>query len=73
VSAAGVILGAAAAGAPVSTSTVVASAVVGVGADRRFRHVRWHAVSLTVTAWLVTIPVCTALGAILFACASLVR
>jgi inorganic phosphate transporter, PiT family len=72
-SAAGVIFGAAAAGAPVSTSTVVASAVVGVGIDRRLRHVRWEAVVQTATAWLVTVPVCTALGAALFACATLVR
>ena len=71
-SAAGVILGAAAMGAPVSTSTVVASAVVGVGADRRRRHVRWEAVFQTVTAWFVTLPVCTLLGAALFACARLV-
>jgi PiT family inorganic phosphate transporter len=72
-SAAGVILGAAAAGAPVSTSTVVASAVVGVGIDRRLRHVRWEAVVQTATAWFVTVPVCTALGAGFFACATLLR
>jgi PiT family inorganic phosphate transporter len=71
-SAAGVILGAAVAGAPVSTSTVVASAVVGVGIDRRFRHVRWEAVVQTATAWFVTVPVCAGLGAVLFACARLV-
>ena len=71
-SAAGVILGAAALGAPVSTSTVVASAVVGVGADRTPRHVRWTVVFQTVSAWFVTVPVCGLLGAGLFACARLV-
>jgi PiT family inorganic phosphate transporter len=71
-SAAGVILGAAALGAPVSTSTVVASAVVGVGADRSPRHVRWSVVFQTVSAWFVTVPVCGLLGAALFACARLV-
>ncbi len=70
-SAAGVILGAAVLGAPVSTSTVVASTVVGVGADRHLRHVRWEAVLQTVSAWLVTVPVCGVLGALLFACARL--
>jgi len=71
-SAAGVILGAAVLGAPVSTSTVVASAVVGVGADRSPRHVRWTVVFQTVSAWFVTVPVCVVLGGILFACARLV-
>ena len=72
VSAAGVILGAAALGAPVSTSTVVASTVVGVGADRHPRHVRWEGVAQTISAWVLTVPICAALGAVLFACARLV-
>jgi PiT family inorganic phosphate transporter len=71
-SAAAVILGAGALGAPVSTSTVVASAVVGAGADRRPRHVRWEVVFQTVTAWFVTVPVCAGLGALIFTCARLV-
>jgi len=71
-SAAVVILGATAVGAPVSTSTVVTSAVVGVGADRHPRHVRWAGVADTISAWFLTIPVCAVLGAVLFACASLV-
>ena len=42
---AGVIFGASLAGAPVSTSQVVASSIVGVGGGRRrWRHVRWAAV-----------------------------
>jgi PiT family inorganic phosphate transporter len=65
-SAAGVILGCSALGFPISTSTVVASAVVGVGSDRRFRHVRWRTFGETVSAWVVTIPACTGLGAVLF-------
>lgn len=71
-SAAGAILGAALVGAPVSTSTVVASAVVGVGADRHPRHVRWEAVVQTISAWFLTVPACVAIGAALFACARLV-
>ena len=44
-SSAGVIFGASLAGAPVSTSQVVASSIVGVGGGRRrWRHVRWAAV-----------------------------
>jgi len=65
-SAAAVILGSSALGFPVSTSTVVASAVVGVGADRRSRHVRWRVFARTVAAWVITVPACMAIGAIVF-------
>ena len=71
-SSAAVILGAAALGAPVSTSTVVASTVVGVGADRHPRHVRWAAVAETVSGWALTVPICAVLGAALFASARLI-
>jgi PiT family inorganic phosphate transporter len=71
-SSAGVILAAAALGAPVSTSTVVASAVVGIGADRHPRHVSWTGVADTLSTWLLTVPVCAGVGAGLFACARLV-
>jgi inorganic phosphate transporter, PiT family len=58
-----VIGGAAALGAPVSTTHVVASSVVGVGAERRWRHVRWAVVREILLAWVVTLPVCAAMGA----------
>ena len=64
---AGVIFGASLAGAPVSTSHVVASSIVGTGGGRRrWRHVRWAAVGDMALAWAVTIPVTAALGAIAF-------
>jgi inorganic phosphate transporter, PiT family len=72
VSAAGVMLGAAFLGAPVSTSETVAASVVGVGADRHPRHVRWAGVADTISAWFLTIPVCVVLGGLLYLCASLV-
>lgn len=65
-SAAGVIFGSGALGFPVSTSTVVASSVIGSGIDRRPRHVRWHTVGRTVSAWAITIPACAGLGALFF-------
>jgi inorganic phosphate transporter, PiT family len=71
ISGAGVIFGAAAVGAPVSTSETVTAAFVGVGADRHPRHVRWAGVFHTVSAWAVTVPACAALAALLFACARL--
>jgi PiT family inorganic phosphate transporter len=63
-----VLLGASLIGAPVSTTEVVASSVVGVGAGRRrWRHVHWPIVRNMLLAWLVTVPVAAA-----FAVAALV-
>lgn len=52
-------------GAPVSTSTVVASGMVGVGAASRRRHVHWPTVRTVVIAWIVTVPASAAVGAAL--------
>jgi PiT family inorganic phosphate transporter len=52
-----VILGASLLGAPVSTTQVVASSVVGVGGGRRhWHHVRWVVVRRIGLAWVTTIP-----------------
>jgi PiT family inorganic phosphate transporter len=52
-----VLLGASLIGAPVSTTQVVASSVVGVGGGRRrWRHVRWPLVRAMLLAWIVTVP-----------------
>jgi PiT family inorganic phosphate transporter len=52
-----VLLGATLIGAPVSTTQVVASSVVGVGGGRRrWRHVRWRVVRAMLLAWLITVP-----------------
>ena len=54
---AGVIFGASLGGAPVSTSQVVASSVVGLGGGRRrWRHVNWAIVREMLIAWIVTLP-----------------
>ena len=56
-SSAAVIFSASLVGAPVSTTQVVASSVVGVGGGRgRWRHVRWGTVRDMGIAWLTTIP-----------------
>jgi PiT family inorganic phosphate transporter len=58
-----VILGASLVGAPVSTTQVVASSVVGVGGGRRrWKHVRWEIVREMAIAWLTTIPAAAALA-----------
>jgi PiT family inorganic phosphate transporter len=56
-SAAGVIVGASVFGAPISTTQVVASTVVGVaGGRRRWHHVHWALVREIVLGWIVTQP-----------------
>lgn len=49
-------------GAPVSTTHVVSSSVVGVGAARRARHVGWQVVREMGLAWVVTMPACALLA-----------
>lgn len=51
-----VILGASFLGLPVSTSQVVSSAIIGVGASESFGKVRWSVAEEIVTAWFITIP-----------------
>ena len=61
-----VILPASYLGAPVSTTQVVASSVVGVGGGRRrWHHVRWGVVRSIAFAWLFTLPAAAAFGAIM--------
>jgi len=53
-----VIVAASALGAPVSTTQVVASSIVGVGGGRaRWRHVHWAVVRAIALGWIVTLPV----------------
>lgn len=60
----GVILSASVVGAPVSTTQIVASSVVGVGGGRRrWKHVRWTVVRSIAYAWLLTLPGTALLGA----------
>jgi PiT family inorganic phosphate transporter len=58
-----VIIGASLSGAPVSTSQVVSSAIIGVGSAERISKVRWSVAGDIVTAWLITIPVSALLAA----------
>ena len=53
-------------GAPVSTTQVVSSAIVGVGSSERLSKVRWIVVRDILTAWVITIPVSGALSAGLY-------
>jgi inorganic phosphate transporter, PiT family len=64
---AGVIFGASVLGAPTSTTQVVASSLVGIGAGRgRLHHVHWLIVRRMALAWVVTLPVTAILAAAAF-------
>jgi PiT family inorganic phosphate transporter len=65
-SSAAVILTASIVGAPVSTTQVVSSSIVGIGIGRRrWRHVSWGIVREIGVAWVTTMPAAGLLGAIL--------
>jgi PiT family inorganic phosphate transporter len=51
-----VILGAALLGGPVSTTHVVSSSIMGVGAGQRISAVRWGVAKNIIIAWFITIP-----------------
>lgn len=59
-----VISAAAAFGGPVSTTHVVSSSIMGIGAAERPRAVRWGKATEIVFTWLVTLPVSASLSAI---------
>lgn len=53
---AGVILGAASLGMPVSTTHVITSTILGVGLSKRISAVNWGVAQRIVIAWILTIP-----------------
>lgn len=64
---ASVILTASLFGAPVSTTHVVASSIMGIGASERPRAVRWGKAAEIVMTWLITIPASAFVGAVIYA------
>ena len=49
-------------GIPLSTTHTITSAVVGVGASRRFSDVRWGVLKKIILAWCATFPACAAIA-----------
>jgi PiT family inorganic phosphate transporter len=49
-------------GIPVSTTHNISAAIMGVGSTTRFSAVRWGLASNIVAAWILTFPICGALG-----------
>jgi PiT family inorganic phosphate transporter len=53
-------------GGPVSTTHVVSTAILGVGAAQRRSQVRWGVMIDILVAWLLTVPVTAGLAALLY-------
>lgn len=51
-------------GAPVSTTHVISSTIMGVGASKRLSAVRWGVAKNIVWAWVLTLPLTATLGAL---------
>jgi inorganic phosphate transporter, PiT family len=49
-------------GIPLSTTHTISTAIMGVGASRRLSAVRWGVVGDVIGAWVLTFPVCGAIG-----------
>lgn len=70
--AAAVILTATAMHAPVSTTHVISTSIMGVGATKRLSAVRWIVAKNIVIAWVMTIPICAIIaGLIMFVLGSI--
>jgi PiT family inorganic phosphate transporter len=58
-----VIFGASTLGVPVSTTHVISTSIMGVGATKRLSAVKWGVVESIVWAWILTLPITALLGA----------
>ena len=58
-------------GVPVSTTHTITGAIVGVGAARRTRAVRWGVAGNIVVAWVLTLPAAAVIGAAAYGLAGL--
>ncbi len=57
-----IIHGASTLGIPVSTTHVISTSIMGVGAMKRFGAVKWGVVERILWAWVLTLPFCGLLG-----------
>lgn len=61
-----VVMGATLWHAPVSTTHVISSSIMGVGSAKRMSAVRWGIVGQILLAWMMTLPICATLGALCY-------
>ena len=65
-SSASIIFGATMIHLPVSTTHVISSAIMGVGAAQRVKGVRWGTARKMLITWVITIPISALMGALFF-------
>lgn len=53
-------------GIPLSTTHVISSSILGAGATKRASAVRWGIAGRIVMAWIITLPVCMAMGWLIY-------
>lgn len=53
-------------GMPISTTHVISTSIMGVGASKRFSAVRWGIVGKIIVAWTITIPVTALISAAVY-------
>jgi inorganic phosphate transporter, PiT family len=53
-------------GAPISTTHTITSAIMGVGATKKFSAVRWGVAGNIVGAWILTFPASGSIGALIY-------
>ena len=63
---ASVIFGATAIGLPVSTTHVISSSILGVGASHRVKGVKWDTAQRMLITWVITLPISATLAAIIY-------
>jgi inorganic phosphate transporter, PiT family len=63
---AGAIIGTSLIGIPISTTHVISTSIIGVGATRRMSAVRWGVARSIMWAWLLTIPCAAGVGALIY-------
>ncbi len=49
-------------GVPLSTTHVISSTIMGVGASKKFSAVRWGVAGNIIAAWILTLPACALMG-----------
>ena len=65
-SSAAIILGATIFHLPVSTTHVISSAILGVGASHRRKGVNWGTAQMMVITWVITLPASAILAGIVY-------
>ncbi len=65
-SAAGILLAASHLGIPLSTTHVISGSIVGAGSSKGFSAVKWGVVGNMVIAWVLTLPICIFLSAVIY-------